>query len=103
MQLRGRGFLRGEKDEPTESLTNLADIMLIFAVGIMLFALSRWNVNLVDVSVVRLNQDLLVLVEDLEIMNQATDLQGSSNSSDKAEEVYIDTKTGEMFIFKKDE
>jgi len=103
MQLRGRGFLRGEKDEPTSGLTNLADVMLVFTVGIMLFALSRWNVNLGDVSVVRLNPEQLVLVEDLEIMKQDEDSQGSSDSSNHSEQVYIDPKTGEMFIFKKNE
>ncbi len=98
MRLRGKGYLRGGNDnEPTGGLTNLADIMLVFAVAVMLMALVRWNVDLGGMTLVKLNPDDLVRVEGLEILDTEAG-GGSSNSSEESDKVYMNPKTGQMFI-----
>jgi hypothetical protein len=92
---RRRSF--GAQEEPMAGLTNLADVMLVFAVAVMLLALVRWHVTLEGVPVVRLDPDTLVQVEDLEVLTMSDDGMGGSGHS---EQVYMDPKTGQMFIVK---
>lgn len=98
MKIRRRKFLRGTEAEPMSSLTNLADIMLVFAVAVMLAALARWDVDLGGVPVVKLNPEDLILIDDLEsLQNENEDWGGYT---DQAERVYVNKKTGQMFIMK---
>jgi len=96
MRLRRRKFLSGDDEDPMGGMTNLVDIMLVFAIAIMLVALQRWSVDLGGVPIVRLDPETLVSVGDLETLQREND--GFGVQTDQAERVYVDTKTGEMFV-----
>ena len=98
MSIRRRKFFRKAEAEPMSSLTNLSDIMLVFAVSVMLLALARWNIDLGGIPLVKLNPEDLLLVDDLETLRQENESFGEY--TDQAERVYVDPKTGQMFILK---
>ena len=98
MKIRRKTFLHREEADPMSSLTNLTDIMLVFAVAVMLAALIRWNEDLGGIPLVKLNPEDLILVDDLETMRMENESFGQY--TDQAERVYVDPKTGQMFILK---
>ncbi|MGN1349627.1 MAG: DUF2149 domain-containing protein [Anaerovoracaceae bacterium] len=102
--LGGRGdFRRFDEDvNPMDSLTNLADVMLVFACGIMLALILNWNV------------DVGGLQEPVEVEqgNEVTDVtdlgqgEGILSENGKYEEmgvVYRDPETGTLYMVEKNE
>ena len=97
MKLRGSSLRRRGELDPASGITNLADLMLVFSVAVMLMALTRWNVNLGGIPLEWLNPETLREVnglETLEINNEGGGSGGQNN------QVYIDNKTGQMFVLK---
>lgn len=93
----GTGRLRPQdsSDEdvnPLEGLANMADLMLVLAVGIMVALVMNWNVNISSVN-------------DLKELNNAEYLNGNqvqqetgTNGLEKKGVVYMDPKTGKYYI-----
>ncbi len=84
----------GQEVNPLDGITNLADIMLVFACGLMLALILNWNVDL--------NHKVVILPKENMVETNALDdqVQNGMSNSDFAERgvVYQDEKTGKMYI-----
>ena len=87
-------FENNEDVNPMNFVSNLSDVMLILAVGIMLALIMHWNVpiNVSTEEQQKEEQAVEISEEDLEGINDLPeDLQ-------KTGEVYYDPKTGSYYI-----
>ena len=89
---RGR-YMGGEDVNPMNYLSNLSDVMLILAVGIMLALILHWNVEIsTDQSAQSTSKQAVTFSED--------DLQGTEKMPESAEQmgsVYYDPETGKYY------
>ena len=101
MKLRRRKGLLSSKTaaeevNPMEGVANLADVMLVFACGLMLALITYWNVDVAAAAEnVQNRQELTESVTDLD------DKDGEAVDSDALQEygtVYIDKETGALYI-----
>ena len=81
-----------EDTNPMDGISNLADVMLVLAVGMMLAVVVNWNVDLQSAPTLQavdepqtLTEDQVEKVED----NQALDEMGT---------LYMDPETGQYYI-----
>ena len=87
-----------EEVSPMEGVANLADVMLVFACGLMLALITYWNVDVASVieqPPEQTKQELTETVSDLD--NE----DGEAVDSDALQEygtVYIDKETGALYI-----
>lgn len=93
--LLGKGTA-SEDVNPMEGVANLADVMLVFACGLMLALITYWNVDVASATeAVQQRQELTESVTDLD------DQEGEAVDSDALQEygtVYIDKETGALYI-----
>jgi hypothetical protein len=92
---RGRRRRRGRAQvDPMAGVANLADVMLVFACGLMIAIIMFWNVDLSNV-VDTFEQDQLQEVDDPDAI-----LQDDSDSSRYEEKGVIiqDSETGQMYL-----
>jgi hypothetical protein len=89
----------GEDVDPAAGLINLADLMLVFACGLMIALVAYWNI---DISNVR------ELAEDTE-MTEVTDLEDAADLMQMAGSgyaevgtVYTDPETGKFYLLTED-
>lgn len=102
--LRGRSEFQSFDREvnPMDSLTNLADVMLVFACGIMLALIINWNVDVGGL------QEPVEVTQGSEVTG-ITDLgqgEGVLSENGKYEEmgvVYRDPETGTLYMVEKNE
>ena len=82
----------GDEDDPRTGLVNLADVMLVFACGLMIALVGHYNVDLGSTN--------LENAEKLEGEMQQMSMSTSSSSSTYSEvgTVYEDTSTGELYV-----
>ncbi len=103
----GTGKLSKEKTfeetaNPMDSLTNLADVMLVFACGIMLALIVNWNVDVGGTATKP------VEVEQGQEVTQMENIDGSSGELDEDGQyeemgtVYRDPQTGKLYMIEKD-
>lgn len=86
---------RDEEDaDPRVGLVNLADVMLVFACGLMLALVSYWNLDLPNVA--ELDQADMQEVDNVQEMTEV--LQSSSSSYMELGKVYQDPKTGQLYV-----
>lgn len=86
---------RDEEDaDPRVGLVNLADVMLVFACGLMLALVSYWNLDLPNVT--ELDQADMQKVDNVQEMTDA--LQSSTSSYMELGKVYQDPKTGQLYV-----
>jgi hypothetical protein len=79
--------LREDPINPLDGVANLADIMLVLAVGIMLALVINWNI------------DLTGLVMRMESVENAGDTEVDENRmQEKDVQVYQDTETGKYYV-----
>ena len=85
--------------DPMSSLTNLMDVMLVFACGLIIALIANWNV---DISVPSPESPNLKELEgDLEEVES-----GIAEGIDRYEElgtVYLDEETGQMYVVSPEE
>lgn len=79
---------------PMDGVANLADIMLVFACGLMVSILLRWDLDLSKVSDV-VSRDELIEVGDFQ---QAIDSGALSGALDSKGAAYEDPETGTVYI-----
>ena len=84
-----------EDSDPMASTSNLVDAMLVFACGLMLSLIVRYNVDLASVQDVDITQDLSE-VENIDTMAQ--DLQSGGAGYTELGTVYQDPATGKMYM-----
>lgn len=86
-----QGSQEKEDVNPMEGLGNLADAMLILAVGIMLALIMHWNV---DITTTELNQK-----QEISDVEQSTsDKVVAGDGMEEMGMVYKDPKTGKMYM-----
>ncbi|MDR2197296.1 MAG: DUF2149 domain-containing protein [Coriobacteriales bacterium] len=101
---RGSGFITSEVDsaedaDPRIGLVNLADVMLVFACGLMLALVTYWNLDVSSLSEVVQTRDVTE-VTDIEDLNDET--LGSGSGYTELGTVYRDPMTGKLYMITED-
>ncbi|MCR5665351.1 MAG: DUF2149 domain-containing protein [Eubacterium sp.] len=98
-------FDEGESSPSAMSgVSNLADAMLVLAVGIMLALVINWHINIDGTEVTEIDESQVQEVDEEEYEETTQDTEESDDSSlQKAGSVYVDTDTGKMYIIQKEE
>ena len=91
--LQRRGFEDEGTPDPLSSLSNLSDIMLVFACGLMVALIINLKVDVsrLDEAVIRYESDSPTKVE-----------KSAGRGMDEVGTVYKDPKTGKTYIVEKD-
>ena len=99
--IRNSGLRNGNRSRPCnqdmspmDGVGNLADVMLVFACGLMVALIIHWGVDLnrvVDI----IAQDELVEVQDVEKIIEGAEV---SNAYESKGTVYEDVETGKLYI-----
>lgn len=101
VSLRGSRLLGGAygvEEDPMASMGNLMDVMLVFACGLMIALIARYNV---DFSPVDPQEGTVEKLEsDLEAIEQGT--MDSDSSFTEVGTVYRDVETGELYVVEPD-
>lgn len=98
--LRSRRRLRtlDEEVSPLEGAINIVDAMLVFACGLMLALVIRWNVDLAQfgdsVNVVQGEE----VTDDANIRSDLVESEGEGQLYQKMGTVYKDPATGKLFM-----
>lgn len=100
MSLRSKRNLRvarkSEDFNPMEGMSNLADVMLVFACGLLLALIINWNVDVSDVAQVQQEPEAKYEVEGLEGGETQT-VDGDSQLEEMGT-VYKDPETGKYYV-----
>ncbi len=98
---RSKGDLFGEEDvNPMGGVSNLADAMLVLAVGIMLALIINWHISVNGGTVTQMDEGSMQEVDASEY-TPATEDNSSENANSDLEEkgtVYVDRQTGKMYL-----
>lgn len=95
---RQRLFNSMEDVNPLEGVINIADVMLVFACGLMLALAVYWNIDLGPVGErIDLSQGREV-TETPEIRKDLIETQGQGKLYEKMGTVYKDPETGKLFM-----
>lgn len=91
--------LRSSEDvDPLEGVTNIADVMLVFACGLMLALAVYWNIDLGPIGDrVDLQQGREV-TETFDLRDDLVETQGQGELYEKMGTVYKDPRTGQLFM-----
>ena len=96
--LRG-GRLRSKEDtDPLASVANIADIMLVFACGLMMALVTVWNIDFTPLS--ELQDKQLEAIDTPEDMPE--DMSDAGNAYVEKGMVYQDPKTGKYYMVTED-
>ena len=84
---------------PMGGLSNLADAMLVLAVGIMLALIMNWHISISGGYTTEMDQGSMQEVESSEF-SEAMEGESSDESSNLEEKgtVYVDKDTGTMYL-----
>ena len=96
--LRGSRLSQKEDADPMASVANIADIMLVFACGLMMALVTVWNIDFTPLSQVEDSQ--LKAIDSPEDMPDDIDAQGSAYIEKGT--VYQDPKTGKYYMITED-
>lgn len=100
---RGNGEpFEDDSSNPMAGVSNLADAMLVLAVGIMLALIMNWHVSISGGYTTQLDQSNMTEIEDDELQEAENDQEGGTEYEEKGT-VYIDKKTGDMYLVESDE
>ena len=91
----GSKFKEQEDVDPRVGLVNLADVMLVFACGLMLALVVHWNVNVTTVT--QMDEQDMTEIDQNNVENMANEMQGG-NSYNELGMVYQDPTTGKMYL-----
>ena len=92
-------YAEAEDADPRVGLVNLADVMLVFACGLMLALVSYWNLDIASMTEV-MQADDMAEVQGIEDMEDQLG-QGGSGFTELGM-VYQDPMTGKMYMMKED-
>jgi hypothetical protein len=84
--------------DPRVGLVNLADVMLVFACGLMLALVAYWNLDISDMREV-VQSEQVTEVQDVE---DITDRAGAGGGFIELGKVYQDPMTGKYYILQED-
>ena len=97
--LTSNAYVDAEDADPRVGLVNLADVMLVFACGLMLALVTYWNLDISSMTEVIQAEDMTE-VSDIEKM--ADDMLSGGSSFNQLGMVYQDPMTGKMYMLKED-
>lgn len=87
-----------EEIDPLSGIVNLADVMLVFACGLMVALVLNWNVDISGTSK-EINIEESQSVDESDILDQDKDLNiKDGNSFEEMGKVYKDESTGKLYI-----
>ena len=89
-----------EDADPRVGLVNLADVMLVFACGLMLALVTYWNLDISAMTEV-VQADEMAEVEGIEDLEDQLE-GGGAGSFTQLGMVYEDPMTGKMYMLKED-
>ena len=95
--LSARPYAETEDADPRVGLVNLADVMLVFACGLMLALVTYWNLDVSQMTEV-VQADEMAEVGNIEEFEG--DLGGSGSNFNELGMVYEDPMTGKMYMLK---
>ena len=98
--LTSNAYAEVEDADPRVGLVNLADVMLVFACGLMLALVTYWNLDISAMTEV-VQADQMAEVEGIEDLEDKLN-GGGSNSFNELGMVYEDPMTGKMYMLKED-
>ena len=102
--LRGKGLRSSSKRQdfnPAEGILNLADVMLVFACGLMLSLVINWNI---DINVEEVDMSVGSEVDQVENLNdEMAEQMNSEEGYEKMGTLYKDPVTGKMYMLTQDE
>ena len=88
-----------EEIDPMLSMTNVGDIMLVFACGLMVALVVAWNVDLGQIQQVEMDQELAK--DDIEQITEQ--LYGEGNAFVDKGRVYQDPTTGKYYLVEEED
>lgn len=93
-------FKEQEDVDPRVGLVNLADVMLVFACGLMLALVVHWNVNVSNVT--EMDQQDMTEIDQSNVENMADNMTGSGSNYNELGRVYQDPTTGKMYLLQEE-
>ncbi len=94
-------FKEQEDVDPRVGLVNLADVMLVFACGLMLALVVHWNVNVTTVT--QMDEQDMTEIDQSNVEDMAQDMTGSGSSYNELGRVYQDPTTGKMYLLQEED
>lgn len=93
----------GDKEDvtPMWGVANMADIMLVLAVGIMVALVASWNLNSDDNSISKLNdgsKELMELSENMALLDEESAKKIKNSGMKELGSIYMDPNTGKMYV-----
>ncbi len=82
----------GDDDDPRTGLVNLADVMLVFACGLIVALVARYNVDLTEYQ----PDDMEHVTQ--EVTEAQEEIASSQATYSEMGTVYQDTETGELYM-----
>ncbi len=94
-----RNMFEEDDVNPMSGVSNLADVMLVLAVGIMLALIMNFHISINNGSVTQMDEDSMKEVDQSELTTTQgkTDENSGSNLQEKGT-VYVDNSTGKMYL-----
>lgn len=92
-------FASEEEVDPRVGLVNLADVMLVFACGLMVAIVAHWNVNLSEVQA--MDESSMAEIDNVEDM--VSDMQSGAGGFVQRGQVYQDPETGQLYLLEDEE
>lgn len=90
-----------EESDPMSSMANLADVMLVFACGLMMALITYWNVDISTVTEM-LREDQVAEVQSPEEITEQLMASDGTSYIDMGK-VYMDPTTGKYYMLSTDE
>lgn len=87
-------FNNGEDVNPMEGVANLADAMLVLAVGIMMALIVAWDIDVVNTSP---EAQAVTAEEAVELTEEYEDLEGENSSEGQTLDEYGLTEYGKVY------
>ena len=88
-----------EEVDPMSSLSNIGDVMLVFACGLMVALVVAWNVDLAEFTQIEATEEL----QSNDIEKITEQLYGEGNSFVERGKVYQDPTTGKLYLVEGDD
>lgn len=97
---RRRTSFEEEEANAMSGVSNLADVMLVLAVGIMLALVINWKINVGESSVSQIDSGQMREVDHSELGSAAESADAIENNNDLEErgKIYVDRNTGKMYL-----
>lgn len=77
-----------------ETVANLSDVMLVFAVALMLAIVAHWNVDITKSNLETFDEEEMQAIDE----SQTEEITSESSGYESMGRAYKDPKTGEVYV-----